>query len=97
MCSSDLDPDILTGWEVQMSSWGYLEARGRTHGGWSMSSSCRIIDKSSGFKDFLYPISFLVHRHATVEVRRLEPTHVAMQETFRRLHESHSVPSISCV
>ncbi|KAF9526453.1 hypothetical protein CPB83DRAFT_462528 [Crepidotus variabilis] len=26
----ELDPDILTGWELQMNSWGYLEARGRT-------------------------------------------------------------------
>lgn len=28
----DLDPDILTGWEVQNNSWGYLEARGATMG-----------------------------------------------------------------
>lgn len=28
----EIDPDILTGWEVQASSWGYLEARGQTHG-----------------------------------------------------------------
>lgn len=30
--TTEIDPDILTGWEVQASSWGYLEARGRTHG-----------------------------------------------------------------
>ena len=28
----EIDPDILTGWEVQAGSWGYLEARGQTHG-----------------------------------------------------------------
>lgn len=28
----ELDPDILAGWEVQRSSWGYLAARGREHG-----------------------------------------------------------------
>ncbi|KAF8168090.1 hypothetical protein B0H34DRAFT_786325 [Crassisporium funariophilum] len=28
----ELDPDILTGWEVQCTSWGYVEARGRSHG-----------------------------------------------------------------
>ncbi|KAF5370238.1 hypothetical protein D9615_010070 [Tricholomella constricta] len=24
----DLDPDVLTGWDIQRGSWGYLEARG---------------------------------------------------------------------
>ncbi|KAH7911200.1 hypothetical protein BJ138DRAFT_951686 [Hygrophoropsis aurantiaca] len=28
----DLDPDILVGWEVQSSSWGYLNARGCFYG-----------------------------------------------------------------
>ena len=28
----EIDPDILTGWEVQAGSWGYLEARGQIHG-----------------------------------------------------------------
>ncbi|KAI0361627.1 hypothetical protein OH77DRAFT_1546215 [Trametes cingulata] len=28
----DLDPDIVSGWEVQAASWGYLAARGRTYG-----------------------------------------------------------------
>jgi DNA polymerase zeta len=28
----DLDPDIVTGWEVQSSSWGYLSARGLQYG-----------------------------------------------------------------
>lgn len=28
----ELDPDILTGWEVQNSSWGYVEARGAKFG-----------------------------------------------------------------
>lgn len=28
----DIDPDILVGWEVQRSSWGYAEARGKQYG-----------------------------------------------------------------
>ena len=28
----DCDPDILSGWEVQAASWGFLAARGRTYG-----------------------------------------------------------------
>ncbi|TBU65073.1 hypothetical protein BD310DRAFT_944016 [Dichomitus squalens] len=28
----DLDPDVLSGWEVQAASWGYLSARGRNYG-----------------------------------------------------------------
>jgi len=28
----DLDPDIVSGWEVQSSSWGYLTARGQKYG-----------------------------------------------------------------
>lgn len=28
----ELDPDILAGWEVQTSSWGYCDARGKTYG-----------------------------------------------------------------
>lgn len=28
----ELDPDILAGWEVQRSSWGYLATRGREYG-----------------------------------------------------------------
>ena len=28
----ELDPDILAGWEVQINSWGFLEARGGTYG-----------------------------------------------------------------
>ena len=28
----EIDPDILTGWEVQAGSWGYLQARGQTYG-----------------------------------------------------------------
>ena len=31
----DLDPDVISGWEVQSSSWGYLGARGQQHGLWS--------------------------------------------------------------
>lgn len=28
----ELDPDILSGWEVQAASWGFLSARGRVYG-----------------------------------------------------------------
>ena len=28
----DFDPDIISGWEVQAASWGYLSARGRSYG-----------------------------------------------------------------
>ncbi|KAH9065755.1 hypothetical protein EDB87DRAFT_1593004 [Lactarius vividus] len=28
----ELDPDIITGWEIQSSSWGYLGARGSQYG-----------------------------------------------------------------
>jgi DNA polymerase zeta len=28
----DLDPDVITGWEVQSSSWGYLGTRGQQYG-----------------------------------------------------------------
>ncbi len=28
----ELDPDIVTGWEVQVASWGYLRARASTYG-----------------------------------------------------------------
>ena len=37
----ELDPDIVTGWEVQVSSWGYLAARARSFGAYTLSSlSC---------------------------------------------------------
>ncbi|EPQ60815.1 DNA/RNA polymerase, partial [Gloeophyllum trabeum ATCC 11539] len=29
---SEYDPDILVGWEIQASSWGYLNVRGRAYG-----------------------------------------------------------------
>lgn len=28
----ELDPDVLTGWEVQLNSWGFLNARSDTYG-----------------------------------------------------------------
>lgn len=28
----DLDPDVIAGWEVQSSSWGYLGTRGQQYG-----------------------------------------------------------------
>lgn len=28
----DLDPDVISGWETQSSSWGYLGARGKHYG-----------------------------------------------------------------
>jgi DNA polymerase zeta len=33
----DLDPDVILGWEVQTSSWGYLTARGRHYGPFFLS------------------------------------------------------------
>ncbi|KAI0078881.1 hypothetical protein K474DRAFT_778270 [Panus rudis PR-1116 ss-1] len=27
----ELDPDVLVGWDVQVGSWGYLDARGKTY------------------------------------------------------------------
>lgn len=35
-----LDPDIISGWEVQAASWGYLSARGRTYGGYATLERC---------------------------------------------------------
>lgn len=35
----ELDPDILAGWEVQRSSWGYLAARGRENGNFIIRKS----------------------------------------------------------
>ncbi|KAF9568379.1 hypothetical protein CPC08DRAFT_402859 [Agrocybe pediades] len=29
---NDFDPDILTGWELQLQSWGYIQARSKTYG-----------------------------------------------------------------
>jgi len=34
----DLDPDIVVGWDVQTTSWGFLEARGKTLGTPQLSS-----------------------------------------------------------
>lgn len=28
----ELDPDIITGWEIQKASWGYVSSRGQTYG-----------------------------------------------------------------
>lgn len=28
----DLDPDIITGWDIELSSWGYLDSRAETYG-----------------------------------------------------------------
>ena len=38
----DVDPDILAGWEVQASSWGYLSSRGSQYGRMLSTSRCRI-------------------------------------------------------
>ena len=35
----ELDPDILAGWEVQRSSWGYLATRGREYGAFIIMKS----------------------------------------------------------
>lgn len=36
----DIDPDILVGWEVQASSWGYLNSRGSQYGRAPIPSRC---------------------------------------------------------
>jgi DNA polymerase zeta len=36
----DLDPDIIAGWEIQNSSWGYLGARGSQYGSCSNHRMC---------------------------------------------------------
>lgn len=28
----DFDPDVVCGWEIQSSSWGYIDARGQKYG-----------------------------------------------------------------
>jgi DNA polymerase zeta len=35
----ELDPDLITGWEVQAASWGYLNSRGRHYGQFHCHSS----------------------------------------------------------
>ena len=30
----EVNPDVVSGWEVQAASWGYLSARASTYGGW---------------------------------------------------------------
>lgn len=37
----DLDPDIVVGWEVQRSSWGYLDARAQHYGQFSRPRYCQ--------------------------------------------------------
>ena len=39
----ELDPDIMTGWEVQTTSWGFLSARARTFG-WFFYYSATILN-----------------------------------------------------
>jgi DNA polymerase zeta len=39
----ELDPDILAGWEVQTSSWGYLRARTLSYGKFISVSSVRLL------------------------------------------------------
>lgn len=43
---AELDPDILTGWEVQRASWGYLNLRAKQYGmiqNWMILPSIHII------------------------------------------------------
>ncbi|KAJ6604659.1 hypothetical protein DFH09DRAFT_1242601 [Mycena vulgaris] len=46
-----LDPDIVVGWEIQASSWGYLNERGHQYGLDIADLICRAPAKRSGGKD----------------------------------------------
>ncbi|KAI1797881.1 hypothetical protein LXA43DRAFT_969080 [Ganoderma leucocontextum] len=46
----ELDPDVLSGWEVQAASWGYLSARGRSYGRTSGGYDAWAMKTSSTFK-----------------------------------------------
>lgn len=35
---TELDPDIIAGWEIQKGSWGYLEARAKFWGTYQITS-----------------------------------------------------------
>jgi DNA polymerase elongation subunit (family B) len=57
--TAEIDPDILTGWEVQAGSWGYLEARGQIYGS-GLVSVCQLLrltsddtDRSEYFRTYL--------------------------------------------
>lgn len=60
-CVLQLDPDIVTGWEVQAASWGYLEARGRTFGACGM----KILEDTDSdlvtVKEWTWPMQYVVH------------------------------------
>jgi DNA polymerase zeta len=40
----ELDPDIIVGWDVQIASWGYLNARGQRYGLFICWSASRQVD-----------------------------------------------------
>jgi DNA polymerase zeta len=44
----DLDPDVVSGWEIQSSSWGYLTARGQKYGQCSRRHVTTILTKVVG-------------------------------------------------
>jgi DNA polymerase zeta len=57
----DIDPDILVGWEVQRSSWGYAEARAKQYG-----FSFPIVNKKTAdFSMQGFEIADLISRAAT--------------------------------
>ncbi|PPQ64420.1 hypothetical protein CVT26_002127 [Gymnopilus dilepis] len=47
----ELDPDVLTGWEVQLNSWGFLNARSDTYGLALTDLISRAPPRSSGVQD----------------------------------------------
>ena len=53
----DLDPDIVSGWEVQSSSWGYLTARGQKYGLW-LETTTRSDDANKGCRPRYWGIDF---------------------------------------
>jgi len=49
----DFDPDVLTGWELQHNSWGYIQARSKTFG--SVKFVLPIFLSAYEFKDWISP------------------------------------------
>lgn len=45
---NELDPDIVTGWEVQVASWGYLSARASTYGAYRIYYQCNQVAHDHG-------------------------------------------------
>lgn len=57
----DLDPDIVVGWEVQLSSWGYFSARAATYGMHPCPLGCSISSYQSICRPGSLGIDFARH------------------------------------